>query len=267
MTDLLHGDLGISPVSHLPVIQQIGNYLPATIELSITALIISILIGIPVGVLSALWKDRKIDYPIRVLYLSGIASPPFLLALIFQLLISYYFKLLPSSGRLSPGLNPPTHITGLYTIDSLLTGNWVDLQNSVIHLILPAVALALLSFSIIARITRSSMLETMEKDYVRTARSKGLPKIWVTYKHTLRNALISTVTVIGFTVQLLLSGTIVVETIFFWPGLGYYTTQAILSLDFPSIMGVTIVFTIIVIVTNLITDVVYGVLDPRVRLG
>ena len=154
----------------------------------------------------------------------------------------------------------------MYIVDSLLTGNWQDLGNSLAHIILPATALALLTFSIIARITRSSMIETMNKDFVRTARSKGLSRRSVTYKHTLRNALTSTVTVIGFAIQILLSGTIVVETIFYWPGIGSFTAQSVLSLDFPSIMGVTVIFTIIVIVTNLATDCVYAVLDPRVKL-
>src|SRR5438093_4740747 len=172
---------------------------------------ISVIIGIPLGVLSAIWKGRRADFPIRVFYLSGVASPPFLLALLFQLAFSYYFKLLPSSGRLSPGQSPPTHITGMYTFDSLITGNWTDFVNSSLHLVLPSVALALLTFSLITRVTRSSMIETMDKDFVRTAKSKGLPRLTVIYRHTLRNALTSTVTVIGFAVQLLLSGAIVIE--------------------------------------------------------
>jgi len=266
MSGLLSGSWGVSPVTHLPVLQQIETYLPATVELSIAALILSVVIGIPIGVLSALWKGKKRDYPLRVLYLSGIASPPFLLALVFQLVFAYYFKILPSSGRLAAGLTPPTHITGMYTLDSLLTENWVDLRSAAAHLVLPATALALLTFSIITRITRASMLETLEMDFVRTAKSKGLSKRVVTFRHALRNALTSTVTVIGYAVQLLLSGTIVVETVFFWPGIGEYTTTSILSLDFPSIMGITVVFTLIVVFTNLVTDVVYGVLDPRVRL-
>jgi peptide/nickel transport system permease protein len=247
MTGLFQGDWGTSATTHLPVLAQIGNFFPATVELAITALLISVLIGIPMGVLSALWNGRKLDYPIKALYSAGIASPPFLLALLFQLVFAYYFNLLPSAGRLSPNLPIPPHITGMYTVDSL-----------------PAITLAFLTFAIITRITRASMLETMEKDFVRTAKAKGLPSRTVTYKYVLRNALTSTVTVIGFAVQLLLSGAIVVETIFFWPGIGLYTTTAILSLDFPSIMGVTIVFTLVVVFTNLITDLAYGFLDPRV---
>jgi len=265
MTNLLQGNLGISPVSHEQVSQELINFFPATIELSIAALMLSVLIGIPMGVLSALWKGKKLDYPIRALYLAGIASPPFLYALILQLAFSYYFRILPSSGRLSPTLQPPAHITGMYTLDSLLTGNATDFINSVQHLILPATTLALLSFSIITRITRSSVLEMQNKDFVRTAKSKGLPRTVVTYRHVLRNALTSTITVIGFTVQYLLSGAIVVETIFFWPGIGHYTTQSVLSLDFPSIMGVTVLLTLVVVFTNLVTDLAYGVLDPRVR--
>jgi peptide/nickel transport system permease protein len=267
MVGLLSGDWGTSPVTHLPVLSQVETYFPATVELSVAALVLSILFGIPIGVFSALWNGKKKDYSLRFLYLTGIASPPFLLALLLQLVFSYYFRLLPSAGRLSPGLLPPTHITGMYTIDSLLTGNWLDLQNSLVHLILPATTLALFTFAIIARITRSSMMETLDKDFIRTAKSKGLPRRTVMFRHALRNALTSTVTVIGFAVQLLLSGTIVVENIFFWPGIGLYTTTAILSLDFPSIMGVTVVFTLVVVFTNLVTDIAYAFLDPRVRLG
>ena len=266
ISGLVAGDWGISPVNHFPVLKEIASYFPATLELSIAALIISVLIGIPFGVLSAIWSGRKVDYPLRVIYLSGISSPPFLLALIFQLLFSYYLKILPSAGRLSATLSPPLHITGLYTLDSLLTGNWIDFTNSLAHIILPATALALLTFSIIARITRSSMLDTMSKDFIRTAKSKGLSNRTVTFRHTLRNALISTITVIGFSIQLLLSGAIVIETIFFWPGIGFYTTQSILNLDFPSIMGVTVVFALVVIFTNLATDLAYGLVDPRLRI-
>jgi peptide/nickel transport system permease protein len=265
MVDLFHGDLGISPVNHLHVMQMVSTYFPATVELAVTALLLSVVIGIPMGVLSALWNGKKLDYPIRVLYLVGIASPPFLLGLLFQLLVAYYLRVLPSAGRLSPQLSPPTHITGMYLVDSFVTGNWVDFGNALSHIILPATALALLTFSIITRITRSSMLETMGKDFVRTAKAKGLPKRTVTFKHTLRNALTSTVTVIGYAVQILLMGTIVIETIFFWQGIGLYTTQSILSLDFPSIMGVTVVFTLVVILANLVTDIAYGIVDPGVR--
>jgi peptide/nickel transport system permease protein len=265
MRDLFHGDLGISTATGIPVLTRIATYLPATIELALAALIISIAIGIPVGILSALWKGKKLDYPIRVFYLTGIASPPFLLALLIQLVLSFYLRILPSAGRLSPGLSPPHFITGMYVLDSLLTGNWTDFTNATIHLLLPATALALLTFSIITRITRSSMLETMNKDFVRTGKAKGLPSSMITFRYVLRNSLTSTVTVIGYAVQTLLAGAIVIETIFFWPGIGLYTTQSILSLDFPSIMGITIVFTLIVVSTNLVTDLAYGILDPRVR--
>jgi peptide/nickel transport system permease protein len=264
MWGLFRGDWGISPVTGVPVLQQIGAFFPATIELTVVALLLSILIGIPMGVLSALWNGTKRDYPIRFFYLTGIASPSFLLALLFQLLFSSYLRLLPSAGRLTPGLEPPAHITGMYIVDSLLTGNWIVFRDSLIHVILPAAALAMLTFSIITRMTRSSMLETLSKDFVRTAKAKGLPRGMVTYRYVLRNALTSTVTVIGFAIQFLLAGAIVVETIFFWPGIGLFMTRSILALDFPSINGVTVILTIIVVFTNLLTDLAYGALDPRV---
>lgn len=265
MVQLFQGNLGISPARNTPVSTLIWDYLPATVELSIAALILSVLIGIPIGVLSALWNGKRLDYPLRVIYLSGIASPSFLLALIFQLVFAYYLRILPGSGELAPTLVPPVHITGMYIVDSLLTGNWTDLFSSVQHMILPAITLAALTFSIIGRVTRSSVLETINKDFIRMAKAKGLDNRAVTYRHLLRNALTSTVTVIGYAVQLLLAGTVVVESIFFWPGIGLYTTQSLLSLDFPSIMGVTVVFTLIVIVSNLAVDLSYGLVDPRVR--
>jgi peptide/nickel transport system permease protein len=267
LTGLLRGDWGISPLTHVPVLQQIGNYFPATLELSIAALLISVLLGIPMGVLSALWRGKGLDYPIRVFYSIGIASPSYLIALVLQFLIAYRTGLLPSAGRLSAGLAPPLHITGMYVVDSLLTANWPDLVSSVQHLILPATTLGFLTFGIISRVTRSSMLETMDKDFVRTARAKGLPKMTVTYKYILRNALTSTMTVIGLAVQALMSGAIITETVFFFPGIGLYTTFSILSLDFPAIMGLTVVFTLVVVVTNLVTDLAYGLIDPRVRYG
>lgn len=265
MVQLFHADLGISPARNASVSSLILDFLPATIELAIAALILSVLIGIPIGVLSAMWNGRKLDYPLRIIYLSGIASPSFLLALLFQLVFAYYLKILPSSGELAPTLPPPTRITGMYIVDSLLTRNWTDLASSVQHIILPAITLAALTFSIIGRVTRSSVLETVNKDFVRMAKSKGLDNRTVTFRHTLRNALTSTVTVIGYAVQLLLAGTVVVESIFFWPGIGLFTTQSLLQLDFPSIMGVTVVFTFIVIISNLIVDLSYGLVDPRVR--
>jgi len=264
MSGLFQGDWGTSATTHLPVLSQIRNFFPATLELSIVALIISVLIGVPMGVLSALWNGRKLDYPIKALYSSGIASPPFLLALLLQLIFAYYFNLLPSAGRLDPTFPIPKYVTGMYTVDALLEGNFPVFVDALRHLILPALTLAFLTFAIITRITRSSMLETMDKDFVRTAKAKGLPSRTVTYKYVLRNALTSTVTIIGLAVQFLLSGAIVVETVFFWPGIGLYTTTATLALDFPSIMGVTVVFTLVVVFTNLITDLAYGALDPRV---
>lgn len=264
MSQLFRGNWGFSPVSNLPVSEELSLYFPATLELAITAVLISLVFGILVGALSALSRGRKFDYPLRALYLSGLASPPFLLALIIQLVFAFYFKILPSGGQLSAGLVPPGHITGMYIVDSLLTGNWTDLGDSIRHIILPAMSLALLTFPIIARIVRSSMIEIADKDFVRTAKAKGLPNLSVVIRHTLRNSLTSAVSVTGLAIQILLSGTIIIETIFFWPGIGLYTTRSILSLDFPSIMGITVVFALVVIVTNLITDLTYGLIDPRV---
>jgi peptide/nickel transport system permease protein len=264
--DLLSGDWGISPVTGQPILGNISAFFPATLELSLVAIIIAAALGIPSGVYAAVKQDKSPDHAVRLISLGSYCLPPFLMALVLQLVVFYWLRLLPSGGRLSPFIQPPQHITGLFILDSILTGNVQSLVSSIVHILLPATALALLTFGLITRLTRSSMLEVLRQDYVRTARSKGLSERVVVFKHALRNGLISIVTVLALLFAWMLSGAIVIEYIFNWPGIGRYAVQSILALDLPAVMGTTLVFTLIVVLVNLFADIAYAMLDPRIRL-
>jgi len=268
LSDLFRGDWGVSPSTGQPVLANILAFFPATIELTIVAFLLSVAVGIPLGVVSAVHRDQPVDHLLRLVSLSGIASPPFLVALLMQLILFYYLRIFPESGgRISPLISPPTHITGLFLVDSLLTGNLPAFVSSLQHILMPALALALVTFGLATRLTRASMLEVLRTDYVRTARAKGLNNRTVIYKHALRNALISTTTIMSSAFAFLLGGTVVIETIFSWPGIGRYAAQAVLNLDFPAIMGTTLVFALGVVLCNLVADTLYALLDPRIKLG
>jgi len=266
MFDLLRGDWGVSPSTGQPVLSNIETYLPATVELTIAAIALTVLIGIPLGVLAATQKDNAVDHLSRLVSLSGVASPPFLAALLFQLIFFYYLGLLPSGGRISDYVTPPPYVTGLYTVDSLIAGNWTAFVSSVQHLILPAFALAFLILGLMSRLVRASMLEALTSDYVRTAKAKGLSRGLVIYKHALRNAFTQPVTALSLYVAYTLGGSVVIESIFSWPGVGRYAAQAALVFDLPAVMGTTLVFTIGVVLANLVADLLLAVIDPRIRL-
>ncbi len=266
MKELVSGDWGVSTRTGRPVLTDIEHFFPPTIELALSALLITIVIGIPLGVIASLYHEKKVDHSIRILYLTGFSSPPFFVALLVLFVFSYYFKIFPTQGELSTNLVPPTHITGMYIVDSLLTGNWVDLKDALWHIILPMTALALTYFGIVTRIMRSSMLEVLNKDYVRAAYARGLNGAQVVVKHAMRNAMIPTITILGLVLGALFGGTVVIETIFVWPGIGYYATQSIESFDFPAVIGVTVLFTLGVVIANLIADILYAVIDPRIKV-
>lgn len=257
------GNLGYDPRTYAPIFPQILAYLPATLELVLTSVVIMILVGIPLGALAASRNGRKTDHLIRVFYLLGWATPSFLGALLLILVFNYYLNLLPVQGAMSPSIIIPA-LTGMPVIDSLLAGNIEAFYSAVEHLILPATCLAFLNFGIATRMTRASMLEVFSLDYVKAARSKGLTENVVVYRHALRNAMISTVTVLALLTGSLLSGDVVVEFLFGWPGIGAYAFNAVISDNFPAIMAVTVVFSIAVIVANLMADILYAVLDPKV---
>ena len=266
MQNLLRGDLGTSIKTRRPVVQEIKRYFPATLELTALALLLAVGFGVPFGIVSAVKQNDLIDHISRLIALAGISLPLFWLGLLLQWLIYGELGWLPAQGRLDMLLAPPTHVTGLYIVDSLLTGNWETLRSSLKHIILPAVTLCAGSMALFTRATRSSMLEVMSQGYINTARSKGLKENTVIVSHALKNALIPTVTLIGLQAGALMSGAFLVEVIFSWPGIGFYGVRAVIFLDFPVIMGVTMMVAIIYVLVNLVVDLSYSALDPRITL-
>jgi peptide/nickel transport system permease protein len=265
LQNLLSGDLGRSIKSRRAVAEDLASYLPATIELATTAILFGVTVGVALGLLSALRRNTWIDHTARVISLFGVSTPVFWLALVA--LYIFYARLgwVAGPGRLDAGMAPPPHVTGLYTVDSLLAGDWRTFSNAASHLILPALVLASYTTGLITRVTRSSMLEVLGMDFIRTARAKGLADNKIVVRHALRNALIPLITVIGFSYGNLLAGTVLTEAIFAWPGIGQYAYRASTSLDFPAIMGVSLLIALIFILINLIVDVLYFVVDPRLR--
>ncbi len=263
LKQFLAGNWGVSP-GGIPVATSIAEYFPATLELVITALLLIVLVGIPIGVIAAQSSGRWPDHLVRIFYLGGWATPTYLGAIVAVIFVAPYLGL-PTSGMYShspPPFPQPTHLS---VIDALLAGNLPYAGNALLHLLLPAATLALLNMGIVTRMTRSSMLAVLPLDYVKSARMKGLSEFLVTYKHALRTALISTTTVLGITVAGLLSGTVVVEEVFAWPGLGQFAYDAITSSNVPGTVGAAIIFTIGAVAANLLADILYGVLDPKVE--
>lgn len=267
MQRLLRGDLGISIRTRRPVASDLKDYLPATIELSLAAMLVALMLGISLGIVSAIHRNRLIDGVARMFALAGGSLPIFFVGLLALALFYSKLRWLPGPGRIDATLTPPVAITGLFTLDSLLAGNWAAFQNSVRHLILPAITLGYFSTAVVLRMTRSAMLDALGQDYVRTARAKGLAEQVVILRHALRNAFIPILTTIGITFGSLLSGAVLTETIFGWPGLGRYATASAVSLDFPAVMGVTLVAAIVYPVVNMLVDIGYRLIDPRVEVG
>jgi peptide/nickel transport system permease protein len=264
LNGLLHLDFGYSLTSHRSVDADLQDYLPATIELTLAAIVMILLIGVPLGVVSAVWRGSVVDQLGRVLSITGVALPAFWLGLMAQLVLFDQLGWLPAGGRLDGNSAPPPHVTGLYTVDSLLAGNLHLFAQSVVHLLLPAAVLAYGSLAVLTRQVRASMLEVMPLDYIRTARAKGLPKTTVVTRHVLRNALLPATTVMGLQVGALLSGALLVEDVFAWPGIGRYATLATLNLDYNAILAVTLVAAVLYVAVNLLVDLLYMVLDPRI---
>jgi peptide/nickel transport system permease protein len=270
LNGIVHGNWGYSPTASLPVTEAIAVYFPATFELTMVSMIIAVVLGIALGTISAVRKDTPADHATRIMALSGVSLPIFWLGLMLKFVFAFELPWLPLGGRYDILLvlrQPAIHqYTGFWLIDTFLNGNFTLFSDGVWHIILPAVTLAFGSIAIITRIMRSSMLEVMSLDYVRTARSKGLPERLVIRKHARRNALIPTTTIIGLSFGGLLGGAVLTETIFDWPGLGRWAASATLSNDWASILGFTLLTAVIYVLVNLIVDVLYAYLDPRVRL-
>lgn len=264
--DLLRGDLGNSVYDNRPVTASIRNFAPATLELALVATLLTVFFGISFGVFAAATNGRTVERVIRLMAIIGRAVPAFWLALLLQVFFYGRLKWFPSGGRINlNAMDPPESITRLYLVDSILTWNWEAFRSSALHIALPAIALAVGGIADIMRMTRSQVLLEMRRDYARTARAKGLEGRRVLLRHTLPNALNPVLTVIGTRTGYLLAGTVLIETIFRWPGLGRYSLQAISNFDFPALTGVTLFVTVMFVLINLVVDLIQAYIDPRVR--
>jgi peptide/nickel transport system permease protein len=264
LNGLFHGDLGVSIASQRPVLDDIAQYGPATVELSTIAFVLSLVIGLPLGVLAATRRDSWIDHAARSISLVGVSAPTFWLAFIMLAVFYGWLDWAPGPGQISASTFPPPEVTGVMLIDAPLAGDWDAFQDALAHLVLPSIVLAASTVGLITRTTRAAMLESLSQDYIRVARAKGLTRRAITMGHALPNALLPVVTLGGLAYAQLLTGTVLTETIFSWPGLGRYTFRSAVTLDFPAIMGVTTVVAAIYVVINLLVDLSYAMLDPRV---
>ena len=263
---LLHGDLGQSSLTHDAVTHDLGQFIPATAELALYSVLFAAIVGVTLGVVSALRRNRPTDHALRVTSLAGISMPTFWIALIALYVGFYRLNWFPGAGRLDPGTLPPPSVTGFYTIDALIDGNFGLFTQALHHIVLPALVLAAFSVSLLTRFTRSAVLEVVGNDYVRSARAKGIPENVVVRRYILRGALPSIVTVLGLVFANVLTGAVLVEKIFSWPGVGQYAYEAAVNLDVPAIAGVSIFVAIVYVSVNFIVDVLYGVIDPRIRI-
>ncbi|HLQ96747.1 MAG TPA: ABC transporter permease [Pseudogracilibacillus sp.] len=264
LKDTFTGDLGESLRTRAPVAEELWPYLAGTLELAIFAMIIAVIIGINAGIISAWLQNSWFDYTAMILALVGVSMPIFWLGLMGQWAFSIEIPLLPTTGR-EATRDPVTAVTHLYLIDSLIAGRFDQFIQVLRHLILPGIALATIPMAIIARMTRSSMLEVMRSDYIRTARAKGQKMFWVVYKHALKNAIIPVLTIIGLQSGMLLGGAILTETIFAWPGIGRYIYDAIGYRDYPVIQSGILVVAFFFVMINLIVDILYSFIDPRIK--
>jgi peptide/nickel transport system permease protein len=273
VSNLVRGDWGYSRTAAQPVLDALLGRLPATVELAVFAVVLSTALGVPAGIIAAMRKDRAPDVVVRVVSITGISFPVFWLGILLQFVFFYYLGQLglpnlPSRGRVGDVvalLNPLAPVTGFYLIDSVIRGNLPVFTSALRHLVLPAFALSLISLAAIVRIMRASMLEVLRQDYILLARSKGLPTRIVILRHALRNAITPVLTTAGTTLGILLGGAVVVETVFSWPGMGSLAAQGILNNDSILVVGFTLFVATMMVVVNLVVDVLYAVVDPRVR--
>ena len=265
ISGLLRFDLGKSLLTRREVSDDLRLRFPATAELAIFSGIVIVISGIALGMLAAVHAGKPVDIIVRLLVVVGMGIPPFVLALFLQLIFAKSLDWFPLEGRLPVLLAPPPHVTGLYTVDSLLAGDWDSFWSSLRHLALPVAALSLGRLAVGARFTRGGMLETLGQPYVQTARAKGLGERQVIVRHAFRNALIPLVTMLGIQIGFLLSGAVLVEVVFTWPGLGRYAVESVVSFDFYAVIGAALVIAVIFVVSNTIVDLLYAQLDPRIQ--
>jgi ABC-type dipeptide/oligopeptide/nickel transport system permease component len=263
---ILHGDLGLSFQTRRSVSLDIKHYLPATIELVVVAIVWVLIIGVPFGVLAGRYKDSWLDNVSRVVAFVGVAVPPFVVGLIGQLIFSYGLGILPTTGRLSLLMPPPTSRTGLLLLDSLIDGNFIAFGDALKHILLPSFAIAMTGIGQITRLTRGSVSDVLGKDYIEAARAFGIPQRYVTFKYMLKPSFIPPLTILGLTFASELANAFLVEQVFGWPGMAKYGIQAILRKDFNSIMGVVLIVGLAFVVVNFIVDIIAGYIDPRIRI-
>jgi peptide/nickel transport system permease protein len=265
LKNLVQGNLGYSLVSKRAVTEELGYYFPATFELTTASMVLSIILGIFIGIVSAVYRNHFFDHLTRTYCLFGISMPVFWLGLL--LLLLFYVKLgwLPGGGRIADGIEVK-RLSGFLILDSVLTGNWKALGSALLHLVLPAFCLSSSFLATISRIARSSVLQVIREDYVRTARAKGVPEFLVMSKHVLRNSLLPVITISGILYGQLLGGAVLTETIFSWPGMGRYVVRSILHLDFQPILGFTVLVAVLYALANLVVDLLYSVVNPQIRL-
>lgn len=267
LKNLVSGDFGVSFRTKQPVSQDLLARLPATLELVIAAMLVGAVTGVTLGVAAANFRDRLTDHFARLFALVGSSIPVFWSGLILLYIFSVSLGWLPGPGRLNPRTEAPPFVTGFYTVDSLIAGDWTKFVDAATHLVLPALALGWTVTGIVSRMVRGSMLDVLQQDFITAARAKGASRMRILLNHALRNAILPTLTILGFSFAYLITGAILTETIFSWPGIGSYAVAAARGLDHPAIIGVTIVGGAAFLLANLVTDLAYLAVDPRVRLG
>jgi peptide/nickel transport system permease protein len=263
--NMARGDFGNSFLTKRAVSVDLLTFLPATVELAISSLMFAIVLGIPLGILAGVKYRSLLDRVVWLVSLLNASLPPFWTGLIFLTIFYFNLGIAPGPGRLDPRMTDPARVTGLLTVDSVLSGNWVALGSALHHLMLPTLILGGFTLALVVRVTRAAIIEEMRRDYVRTARGKGLSERNIIINHALRNVLIPLVTILGLAFAGLLSGAVMTETVFDWPGLGQYLVKAAVNLDYPAIQGGTLLIAFVYVLLNLVVDILYGVLDPRVR--
>ena len=268
ITGMIQGNLGISPSKgFVPVATVIAETLPLTLQLVFFAFIMCVVIGIALGIVAARYHGTIIDKLIRFVYLGSYSSPPYFIGVVILVIASLYLRILPTGQAFDPSVAQPSVVTGFPMVDALIQGNFAFFASAVQHIILPSLTLALVTFGVITRVARSSLLDVMQMDYIRTARSKGLDESSIFYRHALPNAAVSLITISSLVMTFLVTGSVFVEYLFNYPGMGQYAFYALTGQDYPGIMATVFIFAGIIITTNLVADILYAYADPEIRIG